>query len=286
MGVTSVSVPAPDPVPPEALMGDAARTAIRSLEPFVDDLDLAWQRFLECGGFPRAVGEFLHQGEISAEFVFDLMSWLTSDVDVEGPPDSVARLLIELHGRTGAPLNVRNTAEALGVTRARLDLRVRRLVETFGAFRCPQLGVDGDAAPGSQSKLYLLDPLLARLPTLRDPSLPEVDFTRLTEGQLALELARSIDRVAPDRLVEQRAVFYARTGKGNEVDFAPVPVPGPSAVERSVPLESKWVSKSWRRESLALRGRYGRGILATKDALDLTDDVWAVPAPILALLLN
>jgi hypothetical protein len=41
------------------------------MAPFVDDFDLAWQRFLESGGFPRAVGEYHRTGEISPEFTFD-----------------------------------------------------------------------------------------------------------------------------------------------------------------------------------------------------------------------
>lgn len=35
-----------------------------------------------------------------------------------------------------------------------------------------------------------------------------------------------------------------------------------------------------------MRGRHGAGVLATKNIVDLDGKVWAVPAPILALLLN
>jgi predicted AAA+ superfamily ATPase len=284
--VSSVPVPQPPMILPDALTSESTRDVVASLEPFIDDLDLAWQRFLESGGFPRAVGETLHRGDISPEFVFDLLSWLTGDVDPDGPPDSVVRLLQELHRRTAAPLNLRNTAETLNTTRERLGTRLNRLVDTFGAFWCPKLGEDGLPAPNSQSKLYLIDPLIARLPHLRDPSSRATDMTCLAEGQLALELARSIDRLAPGRFVEQRAVLYARTSTGNEVDFAPVPIIVSGAQSATTPLEAKWVSRKWRREALVMRGRYGNGVLATKDIVDLTDDVWAVPAPIIALLLN
>ena len=284
--VCSISVPQPQTVTPDALMSAVSQHEIQSLEPFVDELDLAWQRFLECGGFPRAVGESLHSGGVSAEFVFDLMAWLAADVDADGPPDSVARLLHELHRRAASPLNVRRTAEALNTTRESLKVRLNRLVETFGAFWCPQLGPDGNALQGSQPKLYLLDPILAGLPSLRDSSFDDPDMTRLTESLLALELARSVDCLASDRFVEQRAVFYARTERGNEVDFAPVPVTVASAQRQTTPLESKWVTRNWRQESLVMRGRYGHGVIATKDVVELMGDIWAVPAPIVALLLN
>jgi hypothetical protein len=286
LGATSAPIPLPERVTPDALRSDAARRAVASLEPFVDELDLAWQRFLECGGFPRAVGEAHHHGAVSNAFLFDLTAWLIGDVDAEAPLESVVRMLDELHRRTGAPINLRATAEALNLSRARLDARLNRLIWTFGAFWCAQLGADGLQAPGSQSKLYLIDPLLARLPRLRDPSFPEADMTRQTEGQLAMELARSVDRLAPDRLIEQRAVLYARTSTGKEIDFAPVPVTVSEEQQYTSPLEAKWVSRGWRREALVLRGRYGAGVLATKDIVDLSGDVWAVPAPILALLLN
>ncbi len=286
LAITSTAIPSPERVPPDALMSDRARGAILSLEPFVDDLDLSWQRFLECGGFPRAVGEMMHRGAVSAEFVFDLRAWLTADVDPDAPPDSVTRLLRELLSRSGSPLNVRDTAASLSTTRGRLEVRLNRLVETFGAFWCRQLGRDGVAAPNSQSKLYLIDPLVSRLPEHRDASFGDADTTLLTESQLALEYARAVDRLIPDRFVEQRAVHYARTAKGNEVDFAPIPITGGPKACATVPLESKWVSRAWRREALVMRGKYGRGILATKEIVDLAGDVWAVPAPVVALLLN
>lgn len=139
--------------------------------------------------------------------------------------------------------------------------------------------------PGSQSKLYLMDPLLARLPHPRDGWVDDADMTRLTENHLALELARAMDRVAPDRFVEQRAVLYARSEAGKEVDFAALPLLVGSTPVRTTPIESKWVTQSWRRDALVLRGKYGRGLVATKDVVDLGGDGWAVPAPILALLL-
>jgi hypothetical protein len=52
-----------------------------------------------------------------------------------------------------------------------------------------------------------------------------------------------------------------------------------------VPIESKWVDSGWRGEARVIDGKYGRGIMATKSMLDLEGDVWAVPAPLVALLL-
>lgn len=286
LATTGVEVPFPDRLRPDALQTTPAGRAVRDLEPFCDVLDLAWQRFLECGGFPRAVGEHRRHGMVSAEFVFDLLSWLAADVEPDGPAESVPRLLAELHRRTGAPLDVRNTGVALGMSRERLRVRLTRLVSTFATMRCAQSDQHGRPMESGQSKMYLSDPLLAHLPMLRDATFDAPDMSKLTENQLAVELAVATDRLHPDRFVEQRAILYARTGGGKEVDFAPVPLHVAGRKLTTTPIEGKWVSQNWRSETLVMRGRYGAGVLATKNIVDLDGPVWAVPAPILAMLLN
>ncbi|MGH3565449.1 MAG: ATP-binding protein [Pseudonocardia sp.] len=284
---SKAGVPLPDQVTPDALRSAAAASAIAELAPFVDDLDLAWQQFNDIGGFPRAVADHVAHGDVSDAFTFDLLSWLAGDVEHDRPVESVLELLVELHRRTGSPLNQAQTAEALHISRDRFRVRCHRMVSTFAAHWCPQGDEHGAAVPGSQSKLYLIDPLLARLPTLRDPALPAPDATRLTESSLARELAQATDRVHPDRFVEGRAIRYSRAGAGGEVDFAPVPIAVAGVRSRTVAVESKWVSRQWRGEALAVRRRFGGGVLATKDLVDIDDpEVWAVPAPMVALLLN
>ncbi|HZU17661.1 MAG TPA: hypothetical protein VFD01_13815 [Candidatus Dormibacteraeota bacterium] len=55
------------------------------------------------------------------------------------------------------------------------------------------------------------------------------------------------------------------------------------------PIDGKYVSDSWRRQALGIRNSaLGRGILATRDVLDVTQDspVWAVPASFIAYALS
>ena len=285
--VTGTELPdAAAPVSPDLLQSSDARAIVDSLAPLVDTLDLAWQRYLEVGGFPRAVADATTTGAVSNTFVGDLTGWLVGDVDPDAPAESVVGLLAAIEQRTASPFEVTSTAEALGTTRRRLDVRIERLVVSFGALWCRQGNGEGAPIEGGRPKLYLGDPLLAQLPHLRDPSFSPADFTRSTEAVLATELARAIDRLHPDRFVEGRAVQYTRTGSGKEVDFAPVSLRISGQQTTSVPIEGKWVSHNWRSESLVMRGRFNRGVLATKDIIDATGDVWAIPAPIVALLLN
>ncbi len=41
----------------------------------------------------------------------------------------------------------------------------------------------------------------------------------------------------------------------------------------------------WRAEARTIDGKYERGVLATKSILDTSTRVWAVPAPLLTLLM-
>lgn len=286
--VAGVSLPgdAATPLTPDLLLSPHTKKITESMAPLIDTLDLAWQRYLDAGGFPRAVADMISNGAVSPTFVADLLTWLVGDVDPEAPAESVVALLSAIERRTASPFEVTSTAESLSTTRKRLDVRIERLVMSFGALWCRQGDGEGVEVAGGRPKLYLADPLLAQMPNLRDPSFSPPDFTRSTEAVLATELARAVDRLHPDRYAEGRAVQYTRTGGGKEVDFAPVSLRVGGQLTVSIPIEGKWVSHNWRSEALVMRGRFNRGVLATKDILDTTGDVWAIPAPMVALLLN
>ena len=140
--------------------------------------------------------------------------------------------------------------------------------------------------PGAQSKLYLSDPVLAWLgPRLR-AGLRSPDFTRLTEACLGVALARVVDDLEPGRWANDDSIGYLRTGGGREIDLAPIPVPGPSGTVTTVPIESKWVASGWRAEARTIEGKFAGGVVATRSVVDFSHPAWALPAPLLALLLE
>lgn len=251
----------------------------------LDAYDLAWQDYLTCGGFPRAVAEHTRNGVVSDNYLGDLRSWLRTDVDPEGPQDSVPRLLSEIAERATSPLNIANAAEELGHTRSVTERRLNRLVSSHAALWCPRR--DGERiVVGAQSKLYLTDPLLAALPSRLRSGLPAPDMTRLTEMTIGVALARAIDELEEGRWVSGDTIGYVRTAREGEVDLGPVTVPSAAGPTPTVPIESKWVDHGWKSEAKTIDGKFGRGILATKSVLDVSGAVWAVPAPLLALLLQ
>jgi len=276
-----------DPIGPSELLGPQARQLLEEVRFDVDAYDNAWQEYLTCGGFPRAVHEQIRSGGVSRQYARDLLAWMASDVEPDGPQDSVTALLAALEQRSSSPLNASSTAQHLGYdSRPTFERRLERLITAFACLRCPQRHSDSaDPVIGSQPKYYLIDPLLAWLPSVLRAGALQPDMTRLSEMVLGVTLARAIEGSQEGRWIDGNTIGFARTGTGNEVDLAPVPIETLSGNERTVPIESKWVDTNWRSEAKVINGKYGRGVLATKSVLDLNDSVWAVPAPMVALLM-
>jgi predicted AAA+ superfamily ATPase len=276
----------PDSAHPAYLQTTTIQKALDALQFDVDNFDLAWQDYLTCGGFPRAVAEHTHSGAVSAPYLRDLNAWLRSDVDPDAPPDSVPLLLAGLSQRASSPLNSSRAAQALGYpSRPIFERRIRKLVATFAAIGCPQRDESGAVVPNSQSKLYLTDPLLSWLPGRLRSGLPDPNMTILTEMALGTALARAVDEFDEGRWASNDTIGYARTASHNEVDFAPIAVPTSAGASHTVPIESKWIDTHWRGDAKVIEAKYSAGIVATKSVLELSNSTWAVPAPLVALLL-
>ncbi|MDR2565040.1 MAG: AAA family ATPase [Bifidobacteriaceae bacterium] len=277
----------PERVHPSELASSAVHRELAAAIYSVDDYDLAWQDYLTCGGFPRAVAEHSATGAVSGAFAEDLMGWLRTDIDEDASRESIPLLLVELADRMTSPLNMTNLAEELNYgSRNSLERRLARMVRSYAALRCHQRADSGRIVNGSQHKVYLTDPILAWLPSMVSAGLPAPDFTKLTEAALGVSLARRIDSLDQGRWSDDDTIGFARTASGGEIDLAPARVPAGVDMAWSVPIESKWVGAGWKGESRPLAGKYGRGLVATKSVLDTTNSVWAVPAPLVALLLE
>ena len=284
--VTRPGLSLPHKVHPSTLQDASVRAELEALRFDVDAHDLAWQDYLTCGGFPRAVAEHAHHGEVSQAFVLDLLAWLQRDVDPASLPHSLPLMLQQIASTMSSPLSIRATAEELGVGRDVAGTRLNRLVSSFAALWCPQFDDTFHQMEHAQMKLYLTDPLLSYLPSRVRSGLPAPDMTVLTEAAIGVALAQAIDELEEGRWVSGDTIGYIRTGGGKEIDLGPAHVPTASAETTTVPLESKWVDAAWRSEAQVIEKKCGRGILATKSVLDMDHPVWAVPAPLLAALLR
>ena len=147
------------------------------------------------------------------------------------------------------------------------------------AWPCHKLGNRHTPNLDAQSKIYLCDPLVARLAYLRSNHLPEADTSVISEQQIGHALTRALDAVQPERDVEYFMVMYARSATRKEVDFT-----GRSL--GAVPFEGKYAEKGFASESVTMRAMFKTGVMATRAYVGRVEDVRCIPAPFIAYLLG
>ena len=269
-------------VAPRDLLGARSERAIWALEPWSGELSDAWELFLDVGGFPRAVGEFVATGAVGDGFVQGLWDVVAGEAfrAARMSETEVAVLLERLAGNIASPLNASKIARDIGLSghQAAMD-RIDDLVVSFLAWRCHRIRA-GLPNPAAQRKLYFVDPLIAALAHRRNPAWAEPDRSQLHEQQLGLTLARAVSFDGGAGFVRADRVMYERTESGAEIDFV-----GP---ELGVACECKYTDSGWRRETRTLRTRHGRGAILTRSQLVVADDepVWALPGGVAAWLLG
>lgn len=270
---------------PSALFTETGEEAIGALLPFFVDLDHAWQSYLRIGGFPRAVRDFVSTADVSVQFIRDLWDVIAGDAfgNTEMTDGKMMAFLERLTKGLASPLNASAVARDVGFSNHHTaEARIDALNVALVAWRCHPIA---NRLPNlrAQEKVYFIDPLVARLPYLRDPHRHQPDDSRLTEQQFGLLLLRACGGQRPGALLEASTVMYERTSGRAEIDFV-----GP---DLGVAFEVKYVDGPWRRAARPLRAQHEGGVMATRTVFELEDrndpsPVWAVPVGILAWLVG
>jgi uncharacterized protein len=274
-------LPQPDPVRARDFMSPDVDAALTELLAWLDPLLSTWELYLRVGGFPRAVSDQLAHGDVQDDFIRALWD-VTAGEAVRGAgttPAQVQAMLGRLTRSLTSPLAIESLRRDMGVESPHTaKARLQDLVFAYLAWPCHQR--DGNAPKlSAQSKYYFIDPLMTRLAPLRSQGMiAEVDASAVTEQQLGIELLRNMEREQPGMYVHFSDVMYQKTS-GKEVDFC-----GPRIGKLG--FEGKYVDSGWKREALTVRAAFGAGVLATRSLLDTSGDVWAVPAPFIAWMLN
>ena len=282
--VTGVDLPDIASLHPREMLGRQAEKAINSLRPHLDDLVAAWERYLEIGGLPQAVANWLTDRRITDglyDALWDVIHGDALSAD-NWTPAQTQTLLNAISMRISSPMNVSDLARSLGgVSRDRAGGRLHKLEQNYVAWSCPQN--EGNRAKlNAQRKYYLLDPLYARIAHHRNAGrLP--DYTHLTEQQIGIALLRVHEAEEPGAIARQDALLYYRSATKAEVDFTAGWLDG-------VPYEGKYTEGAWIREAQTATAAYGRCVLATRNVTERISEakrqLLAVPAPMLALLID
>ena len=145
-------------MPRRSLRTHEAKGLYKDSIPWLDGLTRAWEQYLLYGGFPRSVSALLDGQPVPESFVDDLFDVVSADVFKNSQLPAVTEMAL---------------LERLWACPQRHDTRW-----------LPK--------PKSQSKLYAIDPLVARLPHLRNSARPDLDPTVLTEMQIGMAVRRRV----------------------------------------------------------------------------------------------
>lgn len=246
------------------------------------ELERAWRIYIDAGGFPAAVNNYMEHGEVRPETVEMLWDIIAGDVRDLGRSDVATLKLLERVGRSlGAPLAWESLAEDMDATQPTARSYVEVLSESFMLLTVLTWDTSGKGLSArKQRKVYFIDPLLARVgPQLVPGSrLPAPDAVK--ENLVGIGLYRA----ATDRLVQFNPLMgslgFWRSGRGTEIDFVVAEDVAGVRGDR-IPIEVK--GDSTRGISKARRSIspvFGRGIIVTNSLLDLEHEIPTVPVPL------
>lgn len=262
----------------------SAADRFAGLIPYLDDLVLAWETYLACGGFPVAVAARRRGDATPPQFNDSLFDVIQRDAFIRSSlSESVTTALLNrIAVGLCSPFSISNAARDLGLTNDTMARRIDDLLDAYLVWNCPQAG-DTSWIPrhGSMSKLYFVDPLHAALANNRNAGYTKPDLTAVVEQQLGMALRRRLDLSAPGRWAEHDQILHVRTATRKEIDFV-----GPDLGQ--IAIESKYTeSGAWRGEAATVIASEYFGILATRNVLNTQQgDAWAVPAAMLAYLID
>ncbi len=124
----------------------------------------------------------------------------------------------------------------------------------------------------AQRKSYLVDPLLASLPRRLRQSDASPEMTALVENAVVMALFRSEERPLVEESALPQALFYWKSKSGGEVDALVGARPG-------TPVEVKYQGEVTKRDIAALTQSFRRGVVVTRQTLDLSDPMFPrIPA--------
>ncbi len=125
---------------PQDVHSSEGQSAVWELEPFIGELDDVWQLFLDVGGFPQAVSEFVRSGAVSDALVCDLLDVVQGDIvrNTRLSELEALALLDRLTQNICSPINLTSVATDVGLRdNERADDRYPRLGRELPGLEMP-----------------------------------------------------------------------------------------------------------------------------------------------------
>lgn len=256
---------------------------------WLPDMDQALRAYLTVGGFPRAVGEFLRDGEVHFSTVQVYWAALTGEIERWGRDRTWAlKLMQRVALSLGSVLSWNGLAQDVGVASPQtIQDYVEMLCEAFALFVVYFWDRSKNAVSlKKRKKVYVSDPLLVHLPALLGMQksltpglLAEGDMPKLVENAVARALFVHLEQEVVETFAMPQHLHYWRSTADKEVDFL-------GETGRQVPVEVKFQRRIRPQELLTLRNSFGYGLVLSRDGLDLSGPIKIVPAALFLALLG
>lgn len=259
------------------------RSILQRLYRQAEALSAAFVVYKSVGGFPAAVADHIARGIVSTETISTMWALIVHEIQQSRMDPKAALKLIERVGISlGSPLSWQSAAEAMGVgSHNTAQQYARSLAEAFVLMMVYHWSIGGSFEPRKQRKLYLIDPLIGRLPSKLEPGSRLPNDDGLTESLVAVGLFRSASEQVTQSEGAMGALGYWRSRDGREIDFV---VPDHSHNEHTarIPVEVKGDdSGEIKGAASSIQRAFGRGIIATRSVFNVDGDVLRVPVPVL-----
>lgn len=248
-------------------------------------LQALFERYLRVGGFPAAVEGDAAGGGLQNETLEMLWDMISAEVGRHGrEPARAFRLLEQVVRSLGSRTDWTALGQAMDANRAAAEQYGTLLARMFAIVIVYRYQLDrGGPNPSAEKKIYCVDPAVAHLPgrVRRFGLIP--DIAGLVENAVMMALFRTEERPLAERFALPQALFYWRSTSGGEIDA----LAGEGAIKRRVPVEVKYQRRIDRRSLAPMRRAFGRGIVVTRDLMDMDDPAHPfVPASIFLWLLG
>lgn len=269
-----------EPLAAEEFLTERGHGVAARLVSQADALTRAFDGYLEVGGFPAAVDDWVvtERGP-GAETVRTVWDIIAGDVSKSGRDQTAALKLVQAVGTSlGSTLSWRGAARAMGFEApATAKEYVELLAESFVLLAVYYWDIGRRTLePRKQRKVYWLDPLIGLVPQLVIPGTPAPGLDGLIENVVASGLFRSAAQTVVQADAVPGAVGYWRSSGDREVDFV-VPRASDPAAPR-FPIEQKgdnMAAIAGARRAIAQR--FGDGLVLSRTVFDWRPDVATIP---------
>lgn len=256
-------------VRPQQLLDTKVQDHLQELLIHLTTLQGLLERYLRCGGFPAAIADEHVSGQVSEITVRMLWDLIENEVQRQRMDATRAFRTIEHTVRAlRYPTEWTALGGHLGADRRTAEDYVRLLAYMFTTLILHRLAPERlSPMLRAQRKLYLVDPLLTHLPRQIRQSEIVPDLPALVENIVITALFRSEERPLVEEFAVPQALFYWKSKSGGEVDA----IAGAGPMRTRTAVEVKYQATISGREIAALTRSFPRGVVVTREALDVSD---------------